>query len=102
MNSQRYNKEELYPEDFTDDDKLTFDILLEQSKQLFPNLMNDIWVMKMGIIAYMRKTKRGETEPPSQEEIAKIKNKYTKETVFYTEPIQEEEVKEIAQEITIE
>ena len=42
MNSQRYNKEELYPEDFTDDDKLTFDILLEQSKQLFPNLMNDI------------------------------------------------------------
>jgi hypothetical protein len=27
MNSQKYNKEELYPEDFTEDDKLEFDIL---------------------------------------------------------------------------
>ena len=62
--------------------------------------MNDVWVMKMGIIAYMRKEKRGETELPSQEEIDSIRNKYTKETVFYTEPI-EEEVKEIAQEITV-
>ena len=63
--------------------------------------MNDVWVIKMGIIAYMRKEKKGETELPSQEEIANIRNKYSKETVFYTEPI-EEEVKEIAQEITVE
>ena len=57
--------------------------------------MNDVWVMKMGIIAYIRKEKRGETELPSQEEIDSIRNKYTKETVFYTEPITEEG-KEIA------
>ncbi len=30
MNSQRYNKEELYPEDFDEDDKLQFDLFLEQ------------------------------------------------------------------------
>ena len=48
----------------------------------------------------MRKEKRGETELPSQEEIANIRHKYTKETVFCTEPI-EEEVKEIAKEITV-
>ena len=30
MNSQRYNKEELYPDDFDEDDKLQFDLLLEQ------------------------------------------------------------------------
>ncbi len=36
MNSQKYNKEELYPEDFTEDDKLEFDLLLEQSKMLSP------------------------------------------------------------------
>ena len=36
MNSQKYNKEELYPEDFDEDDKLEFDLLLEQSKMLFP------------------------------------------------------------------
>jgi hypothetical protein len=86
MNSQKYNKEELYPEDFTEDDKLQFDLLLEQSKLLFPKLTNDDWLIKQGIIAYMRKNKMGDTEPPSQEEIAMIKNKYTKDTIFYTEP----------------
>lgn len=85
MNSQKYNKQELYPEDFTEDDKLEFDILLEQSKMLFPKLANDDWLIKKGILAYMRKIKMGETEPPSQEEIAKIRNQYTKDTIFYTE-----------------
>ena len=46
MNLQRYDKEELYPTDFTDDNKLNFDILLEQAKQLFPKLSNDIWLIK--------------------------------------------------------
>ena len=86
MNSQKYNKEELYPEDFTEDDKLQFDLYLEQSKMLFPKLMNDEWLIKKGIFAYMRKTKMGDTEPPSQEEIAMIKNQYTRDTIFNTEP----------------
>ena len=50
MNSQKYNKDELYPDDFTDDDKLEFDLLLEQSRMLFPKLAND-----EGIYAFMRK-----------------------------------------------
>ena len=91
MKSQVYNKDELYPEDFTDDDKLEFDVLLEQAKILFPKLANDVWLIKQGIIAYLRKQKRGETEPPSQEEIANIRNQYTKDTVFYTEPIESAE-----------
>ena len=73
MKSQVYNKDELYPEDFTDDDKLEFDVLLEQAKILFPKLANDVWLIKQGIIAYLRKQKRGETEPPSQEEINILK-----------------------------
>lgn len=89
MNSQKYNKEELYPEDFSEDDKLQFDMYLEQSKMLFPKLANDEWLIKKGIFAYMRKEKLGETEPPSQEEIATIKNQYTNDTIFYTEPIEE-------------
>ena len=89
MNSQKYNKEELYPEDFSCDDKLQFDMYLEQSKMLFPKLANDEWLIKKGILAYMRKEKLGETEPPSQEEIATIKNQYTNDTIFYTEPIEE-------------
>ena len=38
----------------------------------------------------MRKAKMGDTEPPSQEEIAKIRKQYTKDTIFYTEPIEPE------------
>lgn len=95
MNSQKYNKEELYPEDFTEDDKLQFDILLEQSKMLFPKLANDEWLIKKGIIAYMKKNKMGDTEPPALEEIAKIRNQYTKDTVFYTDPIEPVEAIEV-------
>ena len=36
MNSQKYNKEELYPEDYSEDEKLQFDMYLEQAKMLFP------------------------------------------------------------------
>jgi len=39
----------------------------------------------MGILAYMRKNKTDPTEPPTEEEIAAIRNKYTKDTIFYTE-----------------
>jgi hypothetical protein len=88
MNSQRYNKEELYPEDFDELDKEKFEGYLEQSKLLFPKLAGEEWLIKKGILAFMRKEKRGETEPPSQEDIAAIRNQYTKDTVFYTEPIE--------------
>ena len=74
MNSQKYNKEELYPSNFTDDDKLQFDLYLEQSKLLFPKMANDEWLLKLGIKAYIEKQKRGEQEPLSQDEIANIKN----------------------------
>ncbi len=46
----------------------------------------------------MRKEKVGDTEPPSQEEIATIKNQYINDTIFYTEPIE----KEIYNEIIVE
>ena len=55
MNIPINNKEELFPEDFTEDDKLNFDILLNQSKNLFPKLANDEWLLRMGILAYMKK-----------------------------------------------
>jgi hypothetical protein len=84
MQSQKYNKEELYPPSFTDDDKLNFDILLVQAKQLFPRLANDEWLIKQGIIAYMKKEKMEDYTPPSNEEIAEIRNRYTSDTVFET------------------
>jgi hypothetical protein len=88
MNSQKFKKD-LYPENFTEDDKLQFDLYLEQSKMLFPKMANEEWLIRMGIFAYMEKQKRGETEPPSQDEIANIKNRYSQDKVYYTEPIEE-------------
>ncbi len=35
------------------------------------------------------KGKRGDVEPISQEEVAAIRNQYTKDSIFYTEPIEE-------------
>jgi len=88
MNSQKFKKD-LYPENFTEDDKLQFDLYLEQSKMLFPKMANEEWLIRMGIFAYMEKQKRGETEPPSQDEIANIRNRYSQDKVYYTEPIEE-------------
>ena len=99
MNSQRYKKEELYPENFDDEDKLNFDILVEQSKLMFPKMACDEWLIKMGVIAYINKQKLGDNNPPSEEEIASIRNQYTKDTVFYTEPIED---KDIGKEIEVE
>ena len=42
-------------------------------------------------MAFTRKEKIRDTEPPLLEEIAATKNQYTNETAFFTEPI---EVKE--------
>ena len=55
MNSQKYNKEELYPEDFSCDEKLQFH---EQAKVLFPKLANVEWLKKKkGIFDFMHKEK---------------------------------------------
>ena len=89
MQSQKYNKEELYPPSFSDDDKLEFDILLAQAKQLFPRMASDEWLIKQAITVYTKKQKVEDYTPPTDEEIAEIRNKYTKDTVFYTEPIEE-------------
>jgi len=85
MNSQKSHKNTIYPEDFTQDDELQYDILLEQSKQLFPSLINDHWVLRLGILAYMRKQKLGIDEPPTDDEIKEIKQQYKPDAVYYTE-----------------
>jgi hypothetical protein len=59
-------------------------MLLVQAKTLFLQLENDEWLIKQAITAFMKKEKMGDTEPRTDEEIAKIRNSYTTETVFYT------------------
>ena len=89
MKSQQFDKDELYPAEFTEEDKIQFDYYLEQSKLMFPKMAHEDWLLKMGIKAYMLKEKKGITEPATEEEIAEIRNQYSKDTVYYTEPITE-------------
>lgn len=96
MNSQKY-KNEVYPEDFDEDEKLDFDLLLEQSKMMFPKIANEEWLIRSGIMAYMRKKKLGDVEPPTDEEIAKMRNAYINENsvYYYEEPKGQVETVEI-------
>ena len=89
MLQSQTNKKDVYPEEFTEDDKLTFDLLLEQSKMLFPHLVADEWLLRMGIKAYMKKVKNGTDVEVSDEEIAEIKKKHDNEVVYYTPIIEE-------------
>ena len=75
LKSQQFNKDELYPEDFTEEDKLNFDILFQQSLILFPKLKNDDWLAKHAVIAYIRKEK-GQSFSISEEDINIVKEKY--------------------------
>ena len=102
MNSQKTHKKTIYPEDFTQDDELQYDILFEQSKQLFPNLIGDEWLLRMGILAYMRKEKQGATEPPTDDEIKEIKQQYKPDAVYYTEPEECPVVNDTANLIVVE
>jgi hypothetical protein len=61
LSSQKTINKETYPDDFTEDDKYRFDFLLEQSKILFPKIKKE-WVLKMGILAFMKKEKLGMVE----------------------------------------
>ena len=60
MNSKKYNKEELYPEDISCDERLQFHMYLEQAKTIFPKIANDEWLIIIkGIFAFMRIKKKG-------------------------------------------
>jgi hydrogenase maturation factor HypF (carbamoyltransferase family) len=45
--SQQYNKDYLYPEEWTDDDKFRFDYLVMESKKLYQRC--DEWLIKLAV-----------------------------------------------------
>lgn len=102
MNSQKTITKEIYPEDFEEEDKLRYDVLLEQAKILFPKMINEEWALRCGIIAFMRKEKQGIDTNATEEEINKIKQNYDNEAVYYTEPVNEPLTNEPPNIITVE
>ena len=76
-------KEDIYPEDFDDDDKLNFDVLLAQALNIYPNI--EIWIMKLAIIAHINKEK-GKGVPLDREEAEKLRERYLNIQPIYETP----------------
>jgi hypothetical protein len=76
-------KEEIYPDEFTDDDKVNFDSLLAQATNIYPSYEN--WIMKLAIVAYINK-ENGRGIPLDQEEAIKLRAKYMNVQAVYETP----------------
>jgi hypothetical protein len=81
---------ELYPENFTNDDKIEFDVLLAQSLQLYPQFQEETWLAKLAVIDYIQK-KNGRHEPSSLEFVEKIRNMYVNLPNSYETPLDNNE-----------
>lgn len=82
--SQKF-KEEIYPTDFTDDDKYMFDDLLVQSRLHHPHIAkNDEWILKLAIRAHIRQ-ENNRNVILNDDEIKELKEQYKlKNTCFET------------------
>jgi len=77
LKSNQFKKtDEIYPEEFNDDDKLKFDELWEQAKIIHSEVYNtDPWIIRLAIIGYIRAGK-GMAEPFSNEDLEHLKSQY--------------------------
>ena len=83
MSKSQAFKEDIYPEDFDDDDKLNFDVLLAQALNIYPNI--EIWIMKLAIIAHINQEK-GKGVPLDREEAEKLRKQYLNIQPIYETP----------------
>lgn len=85
LKSNQFKKtDELYPDEFTDDDKLKFDELWEQAKIIHAEVYaTDPWIIRLSIIGYIRANK-GMAEPFTNEDLEHLKNQYQLETREFT------------------
>lgn len=74
---------EVYPEHFTESDKIDYDILVSQAKQIYPKM--DDWCISLAVIAHINNEK-GMKVPATQEEVQELKSKYdlSNNTIYET------------------
>jgi hypothetical protein len=68
MKSQIFNKEYIYPDNWNDDDKIKFKFYLNQARQIYQKLPDDILMLA---IHHQIKVERGEAEEITEHEIIK-------------------------------
>lgn len=88
IKSNEFKKtDELYPEDFTEEDKIRFDELWEEAKIIHADTFKtDPWIIRLAIIGYIRSNK-GQAEPFSNEDLEHLKSQYKLETREFTTDI---------------
>jgi len=72
-------KKQIYPEDFSEDEKLEFDRLDVESKIYHADIYKrDRWLIHLAIIGYIRKQRNGGDDDVilNDDEIAEMKEKY--------------------------
>ena len=85
IKSNEFKKtDELYPEDFTDEDKEKFDELWEQAKVIHSEVFkNDPWIIRLATIGYIRANK-GMAEAFTNEDLIHLKDQYKLESREFT------------------
>lgn len=69
-------KETMYPDEFTEEDKLEYDTLYAQSKLIHADVEKETpFIIHLAIIAHIR-AKKGMAEPFTEEELEEVRNKY--------------------------
>lgn len=85
IKSNEFKKtDELYPEDFTDEDKEKFDELWEQAKVIHSEVFkNDPWIIRLATIGYIRANK-GMAEAFTNDDLIHLKDQYKLESREFT------------------
>lgn len=85
IKSNEFKKtDELYPDDFTDEDKEKFDELWEQAKVIHSEVFkSDPWIIRLATIGYIRANK-GMAEPFTNEDLIHLKDQYKLEGREFT------------------
>ena len=73
-------KQTMYPDDFTEEEKLEYDTLSAQAKLIHPEVAKDNpYIIHISIIGYLR-AKKGMECPFTDEELLKVKESYKLES----------------------
>ena len=81
MENKKLN--EIYPSDFSEEQILDYDNYLRTAKLLYPDY--DMWVLKMGIEAYIRLGGKDRPEV-NEEDVNEIKSRYDNTNTLYETP----------------
>jgi hypothetical protein len=83
MKNNKLNKTNLLPEDFTEDDKIEYEVLVAESKRIYDYI--DDFSIHIAVIAYINE-KKGKKQEYTDEDLKTTMMKYDDNTRVYNSP----------------